>query len=251
MPRWAKRPALSRPPEDDCGTGPICDALSLARSDLFDAAWYVSEYSDVAGSGVEPLQHYCEFGWREGRKPAPQPPPEWRGGLGCNPLVHLEVGRSGLFDPNFYLVANGDVRRDFQDPLTHFCIYGLEEDRSPNPYFETAWYRGRAGLPRNPNCNPLLHYARIGEADGLKPGPHFDPAWYRERYELCGNHSPLAHFLAHRRGQRHSPNPDFDVLAYLSAHGKQMGTGRDPFMHSLLSSRAESLPQIRRSKLKR
>lgn len=44
---------------------------AVARSGLFDAAWYLAENPDVAAAGAEPLEHYLAFGGREGRHPSP------------------------------------------------------------------------------------------------------------------------------------------------------------------------------------
>jgi hypothetical protein len=41
----------------------------LDISGLFDAAWYLLENSDVRASGLDPLSHFCRYGWREGRRP--------------------------------------------------------------------------------------------------------------------------------------------------------------------------------------
>jgi len=41
-------------------------AAVLAK--LFDATGYLIDHPDVAAAGVDPWQHYCEFGWHEGRK---------------------------------------------------------------------------------------------------------------------------------------------------------------------------------------
>lgn len=41
--------------------------------DLFDAPWYLQQYPDVAAAGVEPLQHYLQFGRGEGRYPCALP----------------------------------------------------------------------------------------------------------------------------------------------------------------------------------
>ena len=43
----------------------------LRRSGLFDAEWYLREYTDVAEAGIDPLRHYIEFGAKEGRAPNP------------------------------------------------------------------------------------------------------------------------------------------------------------------------------------
>ena len=37
-------------------------------AERFDAASYLIDHTDVAAAGVDPWQHYCEFGWREKRK---------------------------------------------------------------------------------------------------------------------------------------------------------------------------------------
>jgi hypothetical protein len=51
------------------------DFLEMMRSgktkvlaERFDAASYLIYHPDVAAAGVDPWQHYLEFGWREGRK---------------------------------------------------------------------------------------------------------------------------------------------------------------------------------------
>jgi hypothetical protein len=43
----------------------------VRASGLFDTDWYVTEYPDVANSGVDPLEHYLRFGAWEGRDPNP------------------------------------------------------------------------------------------------------------------------------------------------------------------------------------
>lgn len=44
---------------------------ALRRSQLFDEAWYLAHYPDVAASGVEPALHYVKYGMRLGRDPGP------------------------------------------------------------------------------------------------------------------------------------------------------------------------------------
>jgi hypothetical protein len=81
--------------------------------------------------------------------------------------------------------------------------------------------------------NPLLHYVLFGENQGLRPGRHFDPAWYRRRYKLKPSISALAHFLKHRRAQRFSPRPGFDLDAYKCEHAATLRPDRDPYAHYL------------------
>jgi hypothetical protein len=49
--------------------------------------------------------------------------------------------------------------------------------------------------------------------------------------------SPLAHYLQHRREQRFSPLPKFDVSAYCQEHAATMLSNRDPYAHFLAIGR--------------
>ncbi len=68
------------------------------------------------------------------------------------------IGRSGLFDTDWYLAQNPDVAAAGIDPLVHYLRHGAAEGRDPNPLFDTDWY-----LAQNPDVaaagtNPLAHY---------------------------------------------------------------------------------------------
>jgi hypothetical protein len=62
---------------------------------------------DIAAAGVNPLLHYDQYGWQEGRDP------------------------SVSFSTSGYLAANPDVAGAHLDPLQHFLTYGLYEARLP------------------------------------------------------------------------------------------------------------------------
>jgi hypothetical protein len=72
---------------------------------LVDDAFYLAVNPDVAAAGIDPLVHYDQFGWREGRDPSAQ------------------------FDTEAYLEANPDVAAAGINPLTHFLQYGRFEGR--------------------------------------------------------------------------------------------------------------------------
>jgi serralysin len=59
----------------------------------------------VAAAGVNPLEHYEQFGFKEGRNP------------------------SAFFHANDYLDANPDVAAAHVNPLDHFLQYGIYEGR--------------------------------------------------------------------------------------------------------------------------
>jgi len=107
-------------------------------SGLFDAKFYLNEYTDVRDAGVDPLEHYAEFGDSEGRRPnrfflpseyrqlnlADLPP-------GRHALEHYinEGERAGLkaslaFDASAYLTANPAIEAFVDKPLFHYLKLG-------------------------------------------------------------------------------------------------------------------------------
>nr|WP_298410321.1 class I SAM-dependent methyltransferase [uncultured Halomonas sp.] len=88
------------------------DAAELVASGLFDKAWYLKTYPDVAAEkryARDPALHYLKFGGFEGR----------------NPSEH--------FDSQWYLNDNPDVAISGLNPLLHYLRYGRREERSPLP----------------------------------------------------------------------------------------------------------------------
>jgi len=67
---------------------------------------YLAHYADVAAANVNPLEHYEQFGWKEGRDPAT------------------------YFDTVGYLAANPDVAAANVNPLDHFLQFGIREGRA-------------------------------------------------------------------------------------------------------------------------
>lgn len=78
----------------------------IGQSPLFDAAWYVERYPDIAAAGVDPLDHFIMSGAAEGRHP------------------------SAAFDLKWYLRRNPDVARSGGNPLLHYLENGRHEGRS-------------------------------------------------------------------------------------------------------------------------
>lgn len=87
------------------------ETLSL----LFDSAWYLATYQDVATANCDPLEHYLSFGYREGRNP------------------------NRYFNTNFYLNTYPDLASCHLNPFIHYILYGASEGR----------------LPRSPHESPL------------------------------------------------------------------------------------------------
>ena len=78
----------------------------ITAANLIDPNWYVSQYPDVAASGMDPVFHYVAYGAYEGRNPNPG------------------------FNSNAYLDENPDVARLGVNPLYHYERYGRAEGRA-------------------------------------------------------------------------------------------------------------------------
>ena len=84
------------------GAAREADRSEIAASGLFDPAWYLRLYPDVAAAGVDPLLHYVTAGAAEGRFPGPGFDVTWylgetpeAGAPGTNPILHyLRTGRA-------------------------------------------------------------------------------------------------------------------------------------------------------------
>ena len=85
------------------------DLESVARSELFDAGYYLRTNPDVGARGLDPLEHFLEVGVWEGKRPNPDfDPDSYRKQFlgvtdsGVNPLVHYilaEEARAGIRFP--------------------------------------------------------------------------------------------------------------------------------------------------------
>jgi FkbM family methyltransferase len=89
----------------------------------FDRDYYLRHNADVAAAGVDPLSHFVQTGWREGRNPAPWFDLDYYlkmhphlAEAGVNPLLHyLQTGRSNghlTTHPGGEKVALLDKRKD-------------------------------------------------------------------------------------------------------------------------------------------
>lgn len=86
--------------------GRSTDYILIAKSKYFDGKWYLKQHPDVAKSGMDPVEHYLKYGWKEGRNP------------------------SKKFNTKEYLDLNPDVMAANINPLLHYERFGKKEERS-------------------------------------------------------------------------------------------------------------------------
>lgn len=77
--------------------------------------------------------------------------------------------KSGLFDKEWYLRRNEDIRVAGLNPLDHFARHGAQEWRDPGPGFDSAFYADRNPSFAETGLSPFEHYLRIGHAAGNPP----------------------------------------------------------------------------------
>lgn len=176
------------------------------RARIFDASFYLERNPDVRAAGVNPLRHYLKHGWREGRRPTEWFDPKFYldtyedvRAAGIEPLLHYtligylegrrsrdEIGDSEterpsrvsivtagdrqaaatLFDVEYYLSVNPDVRDAGVDPLEHFLVQGWREGRNPSATFNVAYYLQANADVAAAGVNPLVHFALAGKREG-------------------------------------------------------------------------------------
>jgi hypothetical protein len=137
----------------------------VRRSSLFDEDWYLATYPDIERSGVDPIVHYLENGWKEGRDPGPR------------------------FSTSAYLRANSDVAALGVNPLLHYVEYGHSEGRgapehgapTSSPLRPREAFGPAAAVPSFAiEARSAPRWRRGGQAAGT--GPH---AFTLDGYFIC------------------------------------------------------------------
>ncbi len=134
-----------------------------------------------------------------------------------------------LFDRNWYLAVNPDVAEAGIDPFTHYIEHGWREERSPNPFIDTAWYRSTyPDVEAVPST--LLHYIEHGWREGRAPGPDFDGAAYLQANPDVAEagFEPLNHYLLHGRAEGRAPGADSDGAAHRQGNPDGREAGFEP-----------------------
>ena len=182
-------------------------SLQLIReSSLFDADWYRSTYPDVQQAGVDPLLHYFDHGWREGRNPGPD------------------------FNSSSYLRGNPDVASLGVNPLLHYVEFGRSEGRE---FF---------GGPELPQVTPpaLRNFAKANPCASFVIQTPESVRWLRSYRLDRGDRRAIViadQLIGYASNpiQREKIPEAFALLAWLS------GAAREPLSVSILPTSAEEL----------
>jgi hypothetical protein len=192
----------------------------VAASRLLDTNYYLINGSDVHAAQHDPIEHFCNYGWRERRKP------------------------NLYFDCDWYLLTNASVARLKINPLVHYILAGEAAGRRPVAYFDPPWYRRNYEVPAGQSA--LAHFLAHRRSQAVSPTPLFDVAWYVGQHadELGPRRDPFAHYLQAGTQRDIDPSPQFSAAAYRRRHlgrptrhfRQLMQPERDnPLVHHLLA----------------
>jgi hypothetical protein len=160
----------------------------LAGSGLFEATWYLAQNPDVAQAGMDPLDHYCGFGWREDRKP------------------------NSYFDPSWYRKEYPQLAESGLAPLLHYLHMGEHSGCRPMPLFDPVWYRSVNGLASVDNA--LAHFlSHRGTGQPPPCAELFAVAYiapYRDDPE--SGIDPFRHYLDDMHATAQDPSPDVTIV---------------------------------------
>jgi predicted O-methyltransferase YrrM len=76
------------------------------------------------------------------------------------------IRQSGLFDENYYLDSNPDVKFSGMNPVRHYLLHGGFESRKPCLKFDSGFYLNQNPDVKDSGMNPLLHFILFGKTEG-------------------------------------------------------------------------------------
>ena len=133
-------------------------------------------------------------------------------GAGVSVLLRLPypLRRNPLFDSDWYLATNADVRDAGGSARRHYQRHGVAEGRDPNPWFQTEWYLIHNPDVRAAGIAPLDHFVRSGAVEFRDPSPLFDTRWYLEQNPDVRRSglNPLLHYMRHGLAEGRAPRAD-------------------------------------------
>ena len=73
------------------------------------------------------------------------------------------IKKSNLFDSEYYLANNEDVKKAKVDPIKHYLKFGWKEGRNPSSKFDGNEYLNKRPDVRVTGICPLVHYLKFGK----------------------------------------------------------------------------------------
>jgi len=149
-------------------------------------------------------------------------------------------GPDKLFDSEYYLTGNPDVRSARMPPLLHFLLFGAFEGRQPSPFFDPKFYLLKYPDIAATHANPLLHYLKRGAAEGRKPHPLFSGDSLAEFLDACRRPAESVHYSWWMRQEEQLPPPVLTLRPRFSVILAVSGPRRDWLREAIASVYSQS-----------
>ncbi|MDO6477529.1 glycosyltransferase [Alteromonas sp. 1_MG-2023] len=232
----------------------------INKSGIFDTSFYFEKNSDVKESGMDPIEHYCLFGHKEGRDPNHLFCTRWyrmhyNVNENSNPLLdYLKSGWKQKRNPHYkfdiekFNENNQSLILKNEEPLKQYLSdknrykpienyrmdYGNGDVKTilKSGLFSETWY-----LKKNLDLSfydPILHYVAFGHKEyARKPNPFFDALWYKNTYSIDESDNALVHYINIGSKLGYSPSPNFSSEKYLEEYTEVKEAGLEPLVHFL------------------
>lgn len=120
--------------------------VAIKDSGLFNSDFYLEKYSDVKATKMDPLVHFCDYGWKEGRNPSVSFDTNYyvsTYSIDINPLFHyLTIGQA-----NGYLTLRPNNTFDFNSEKTPLQEYLIESNAVQDVIVLITHDMSRSGAP--------------------------------------------------------------------------------------------------------
>ncbi len=205
---------------------PLDQIDSVVRSRVFDPAFYLAAYPDIAKAGIDPLVHYLISGRLERRK------------------------ASATFDPQAYFDANPEVAASGMEPFLHYVLIGRAAGA---PLFPIEPFCERIALqPEDIDDLEDLGYPRqlltqaaqapsfFDDLRMMEESSLFDKQFYRTHVPaITTKINPTAHYLIWGGHRYLDPSENFSSAEYLLLNPDVKAAAANPLSHYLASGRNE------------
>lgn len=219
---------------------------------LFDHEYYRHQVPELKEKVDNPLVHFLEEGRYQGLKANFLVDPEYYACVSpdfdnktMDSLSHfLQKGGkdaqacslSPYFDVRFYCNKYVDARKHLDDPRAAYIDFlsdGVEENRQPSAFFDSAFYLDKNPVLKKLGLDPLRHYGKFGAENRRSPSPLFDPIFYENKYGVTNCDDLYAHFLKNTLQEDLQPCSWFDPVFYRQTYLSEAENPILPLKHFL------------------
>lgn len=128
---------------------------ALKNFGWFDEKYFFKKYPDIKRISLDHLIDYIFIGYNEGKFPSDK-----------FEKIYNIIKISNLFDENYYLNNNPDIKKSGLDPLFDYIFIGYKEGKLPSINFDGNYYLKLYKNVNDLGFNPLVHYVLYGKNEG-------------------------------------------------------------------------------------